>query len=161
MQMFRTLFLSVFFLFHPVHVTLTSLDYTPGTGVFTVFMKMYYDDFISDYKLSRTGKENVEFSYNDSSSFTVMQRYLSEKVIVEVNDMLIGGKLQKMVLDDNELSINLEYGKVKKPKIVKVTNLIMTTLYSDQANMLIVRVNDFEEGAKLTPELAEKTFVIK
>jgi hypothetical protein len=159
--MLRTLFLSVFFLFHPVHVTLTSLDYAPETGIFRVFMKMYYDDFIRDYKLSRTGQENVEFSYNDSSSFNVMQKYLSEKVIVEVNDKPIAGKLKKMVLADNELSLNLEYGKVKKPKMVKVTNLIMTTLYSDQANMLIVRVNDFEEGVKLTPELAEKTFVIK
>jgi hypothetical protein len=159
--MLKTLLLSVFFLFHPVHVTLTSLDYSPEKGVFSVFVKMYYDDFLRDCKLSKTGKENVDFSYNDSTSFSVMQKYMSEKVLVTVNDKPIGGKVQNMTLTDNEISINLEYGKVKKPKMVKVTNLIMTTLYSDQANMLIVKINNFEDGVRLTPELAEKTFIIK
>jgi hypothetical protein len=159
--MLRTLFLSVFFLFHPVHVTLTSVDYVAGTGVFNVFVTMYYDDFLRDYKLSKTGKENVDFSCNDSTSFSVMQKYMSEKVLLTVNDKPIGGKLQNMTLTENEISINLEYGKIKKPRMVKVANLIMTTLYSDQANMLIVRINNFEEGVRLTPELAEKTFIIK
>jgi hypothetical protein len=159
--MVRLLFLSVFLLFHPVHVTLTSMDYTPGTGVFRVFVKMYYDDFLRDYKLSGAGEENIDFLYNDSTSFGVMQKYLSEKVILAVNDKQVYGKLQNIALADNEISINLEYGKVKNPKMVRVTNLIMTTLYSDQANMLIVRVNDFEDGVRLTPELTEKTFIIK
>jgi hypothetical protein len=159
--MLRILYLSVFLLFHPVHVTLTSLDYNPDSGGFSVFVKMYYDDFLRDYKLSKTGKENVDFSYNDSASFSVMQKYMSEKVMVAVNDKQVGGKLKNISLADNEISINLEYGKVKKPRKVTVTNLIMTTLYGDQANMLIVRVNDFEEGVRLTPEMTEKTFVIK
>jgi hypothetical protein len=37
----------------------------------------------------------------------------------------------------------------------------MTDLHSDQANMIIVRVNDFEEGVKLTPDMTEKTFNMK
>ncbi len=37
----------------------------------------------------------------------------------------------------------------------------MTGLYSDQSNMVIVRVKDFEEGVKLTPDITEKTFKIK
>ena len=36
----------------------------------------------------------------------------------------------------------------------------MTSLYNDQANMIIVKVNDFEEGVKLTAEEPEKTFEI-
>jgi hypothetical protein len=37
----------------------------------------------------------------------------------------------------------------------------MTGLYSDQSNMIIVRINDFEEGVKLTSDLTEQTFKIK
>jgi hypothetical protein len=37
----------------------------------------------------------------------------------------------------------------------------MTGLYTDQANMVIVRIKDFEEGVKLTSELTEQTFKIK
>jgi hypothetical protein len=64
-------------------------------------------------------------------------------------------------LVDNELSINLLYQGDKKPKIISVKNLIMTDLYSDMANMVIVRINEFEEGVKLTPDIYEQTFKIK
>jgi hypothetical protein len=37
----------------------------------------------------------------------------------------------------------------------------MTSIYNDQANMLIVKVNDFEEGARLTALETEKTFEIQ
>ena len=50
---------------------------------------------------------------------------------------------------------------VKKPKSVKVQNHIMTTLYPDQSNMVILTVSDFQEGVKLTPELTEHTFNTK
>jgi len=36
----------------------------------------------------------------------------------------------------------------------------MTNLYNDQANMTIVRVSDFEEGVKLTPEKREQLFIL-
>jgi hypothetical protein len=42
-----------------------------------------------------------------------------------------------------------------------VKNLIMTGLYNDQANMIIVKINDFEQGVKLTSEATEQTFQIK
>jgi hypothetical protein len=35
--MLKTLFFSIWFLFHPVHVTLTSIDYMPETDSFNVF----------------------------------------------------------------------------------------------------------------------------
>ena len=37
----------------------------------------------------------------------------------------------------------------------------MTDLHNDQSNMLIVRINDFEEGIKMTSDLTEQTFKIK
>jgi hypothetical protein len=159
--MLRTLLLTTVLFFHPVHVTLTSLDFNSGKGVFKVFVKMYYDDFLRDCKLGGIREENIDFSHNDSASFSVMEKYMSENIKVEVNDRQLEGKLLNVEVGDNEVSINLEYGKVKKPRTVSVTNLIMTKLYSDQANMLIVRVNDFEEGVRLTSGSTEKTFMIK
>jgi len=66
-----------------------------------------------------------------------------------------------MKLTDNEISMNLKYSTGKKPKTITVKNLIMTGLYSDQSNMIIVRINDFEEGLKLTSDITERTFKIK
>jgi hypothetical protein len=93
--------------------------------------------------------------------FHIMEKYLGEKIIIKVNEKQLSWKLQDMKLSDNEISMNLEYYTVKKPKTITVKSLIMTDLYSDQSNMIIVRINDFEKGVKLTADLTEQTFKIK
>jgi hypothetical protein len=61
--MFKTLFFSIWLLFHPVHVTITSIDYIPGMDSFKVFVRMYLDDFLRDYKLNGGDIQNKDFSY--------------------------------------------------------------------------------------------------
>ena len=122
---------------------------------------MYFDDFLRDYKLCGGDIQNSDFSGNNSSSMDVMEKYLGEKIIIKVNEKQLSGKLQDMKLTDNEISMNLKYSTGKKPKTITVKNLIMTGLYSDQSNMIIVRINDFEEGLKLTSDITERTFKMK
>jgi hypothetical protein len=91
----------------------------------------------------------------------LMNNYLSKKVNIIVNNKELKGKLLNLTMGDNEVSANLLYSSAKNPKVITIRNLIMTDLHSDQANMIIVRVNDFEEGVKLTPDMTEKTFKMK
>jgi len=56
--------------------------------------------------------------------------------------------------------MNLFLRTISKVNTITIKNLVMTSLYNDQANMIIVRVNDFEQGVKLTAEETEKTFEI-
>jgi hypothetical protein len=159
--MFKILFISIWFALHPVHVTLTSIDYVPDNDSFKVFVRMYFDDFLRDYRLSVGEIQEKGFSGENSSSKEEMQKYLSQKVVLTVNSKELSAKLQDLNLVDNEVSMNLVYRMNKKPRTLTVKNLIMTTLYTDQSNMLIVRVNNFEEGVKLTSDVYEQTFKIK
>ncbi len=159
--MLKILALSVWFVLHPVHVTLTSIDHVPDTDSLKVFVRMYYDDFLLDYSLSgMTGRDG---NSRDDHTFPedLMNNYLSEKVNIIVNNKHLKGKLLNLTLEDNEISMNLLYRIEKKPRIITVRNLIMTGLYSDQANMTIIRINDFEEGVMLTPSKTEETFSLK
>jgi len=159
--MTKILFLSVWFLLHPVHVTLTSIDFVPDQGCFNVFVRMYFDDFLTDRKLNNNVIKDVDFSAFTSASRDAIERYLSEKLIIKVNEKLLSGKLREMKVADNEISMNLEYTGGKKPNTIRVKNLIMTGLYADQSNMVIVKVNDFEEGVKLTSDITDQTFNVK
>jgi hypothetical protein len=159
--MFKTLFFSIWFAFHPVHVTLTSIDYVPETESFKVFVRMYFDDFVLDCKLNGDVIQKEGFSGRNSSSIEAVEKYLKDKVVIKVNDKQLSWKLHDMNMIDNEVSMNMEFINGKKPKTVTVKNLIMTGLYNDQSNMIIVKVDDFEEGVKLTSDLTEQTFKIK
>jgi len=90
-----------------------------------------------------------------------MSKYLNDKINISVNNKQLKGKLLNMVLTDNEISSNLLFKTDKNPKSITIRNQIMTDLYNDQANMTIVRVSDFEEGVKLTPEKREQLFILK
>jgi len=146
---------------HPVHVTLTSIEYVPEADSFKVFLRLYFDDFIRDCKLG--GMEIVEkdFIAANAKSLGQLENYLREKVVIKVNNRQLTGKVHTMNLADNELSMNLEYGESRKPRTVTVKNLIMTGLYGDMSNMIMVKINEFEEGVKLTSDITEQTFKIK
>jgi hypothetical protein len=160
--MLKALAVSIWLLFHPVHVTLTSIDHVTGTDSLKVFVRMWYDDFLRDYRLFDTTDESVNgFPADKPFPVDLMNNYLNEKVNISINNKLLKGKLLNLVLADNEISINLLYRTVKKPKIISVTNKIMTGMYSDQANMTMIKIDDFEEGVKLTPEKSSESFNLK
>ncbi|MCJ7447786.1 MAG: hypothetical protein MUO72_08840 [Bacteroidales bacterium] len=156
--MLKTLILSICFVVHPVHVTLTSIDYVPKSDSFKVFVRMYYDDFLLDYRLSRGEGQSVNLSDNQIFPKNLMWQYINEKINIFVNDRQLNGQLVDLKRVDNEISMDLLYSSGKKPRTITVKNMIMTQLYSDQANMTIIRINDFEEGIKLTSEVTEQTF---
>jgi len=140
---------------------MTSIEYVAESDSFKVFIRMYFDDFVRDSKQAGLEIQDKDFSTVAVSSINLMQKYIEGKVIIKVNEKQLYGKLQNMNLADNEISMNLEYGRIKKPKSLSVQNLIMTGLYGDMSNMIVVKINDFEEGVKLTSEITEQTFKLK
>ncbi|HBE40572.1 MAG TPA: hypothetical protein DDW27_05095 [Bacteroidales bacterium] len=160
--MIKFLALNIFLILHPVHVSLTSIDHIPDTDTVKVFVRMYYDDFLLDYKILDKSIDPEYYYKNQYFPIDLMSKYLAEKVIISVNNKRLEGRLINMELaaEENEISINLVYHSDRKPEIISIRNEIMTGLYDDQANMTIVRISGVEEGIKLTPEKTEQTLIL-
>jgi hypothetical protein len=146
---------------HPVHVSLLSIDYAPDKEIFNMFLRVYFDDFLLDSGIKTEDQKSLNFSGSNLFTNEVIRNYENDKIKIIVNNRPISAELENMDLSDNELRMNLFLNSVKKVNSITVKNLIMTSLYNDQANMTIIKVNDFEEGVKLTVEETEKTFEIK
>ncbi len=159
--MLKTLIISVWILMHPVHVTLTSIEFVPEPVTFSVFVRMYFDDFMADSKLAGNVLNSADFSTGTAASREEMEKYIGKKLVIKADERLLAGRLTDIKVEENEISINLTYNGDRAPGRIAVKNLIMTDLYPDMSNMVIVKVNDFEEGARLTTEITERTFVIK
>ncbi|HUV00095.1 MAG TPA: DUF6702 family protein [Bacteroidales bacterium] len=158
--MIKGLLISLWLIMHPVHVSLLSIDYVPEMVSFDVFIKVYFDDFLLDSGLESREIENSDLSEMDSESAGLIGKYINEKVIIHVNKKQLSGRLTDIDLSDNELNMKLLFSYGKRIKTITVRNLIMTSLYEDQSNMIIVRVKGFEEGIKLTSDKTEETFRI-
>lgn len=152
------LIFTIWMAFHPVHVSLTSIDLVPGTDSLKVFIRIYYDDFIRDFgSVAERNTDGDDFVPGASD----LEFYLAQKVKIQMNNKELKGKLLNRVLDNNELSVNLLYRSVKKPGSITVENTINTAIYNDQANMVILRINNLDEGFKLTGEETAKTFKLE
>lgn len=159
--MIKALFFSFWFVFHPVHVTLTSIDYIPEKDSLKVFVMMYLDDLLLDMSLQGDSASGTDLSSGNPGAGYILENYLNSKLVIRVNKKLISGKLNDFEIVDNEVKLNIWYSQVRNPEIITLKNLIMTKLYTDQSNLVIVRINEFEEGIKLTSDNTEQTFKIK
>jgi hypothetical protein len=140
---------------------MTSIDYVQGTGSLKVSCRMYFDHFLRDLQTIDDDRNlNTIFSKQPFPEDLINQ-YFNSKVFIYVNNKLLIGKLLTVNLTDNEIILDLIYRPDKKPKSITVRNMILTGWFSDQTNLMIIRVINFEKGIKLTPEHNEETFIVK
>jgi hypothetical protein len=156
--MLKILILPILLFFHPVHVTLTSIDQIQGSDSMKVFFRMYYDDFLRDYNLYDPNCNLEKLSVNESFPADLIIKYFNDKVHIYVNNKLLTGKVLSENIQDNEIFLKLLYWSDKDPKKIKITNKVLTGLYSDQTNMIFISINKNEQAMRLTPEHDKETW---
>ena len=159
--MLKALAISLWLIMHPGHVTMTSIDYVQGTDSVKVFCRMEFDDFLKDLQTIDDDRNLYRLFTKQPFPSDLINQYFNSKVFIYANNKLLIGKLLSANITDTEINLNLIYRSGKKPKRITVRNMILTGWYSDQTNLMIIRINNFEKGFKLTPEHNEKTLFIK
>ncbi|MBE0676382.1 MAG: hypothetical protein IH591_17135 [Bacteroidales bacterium] len=147
--------ISVLSLFHPVHVSLLSLDYDREKGGISLFLKVYSDDLENDCRLL-TGDPDLQLYDNELlPSKSVVQKYLDERIVIEAGDEVLRSGLVRVESDGEEVKIFAAYNYNGTAKSFRIKNTVMKGLYDDQANLMIFKSGNMEEGYKFTPELTE------
>ena len=155
--MLRALVISLWLITHPGHVTMTSLDFVQGTDSLKVSCRMDFDDFLKDLQTIDDDRNLIRLFSKQPFPTDLMNQYFNSKVFIYVNNKLLIGKLLSSDLTDNAINLNLIYRSSKNPKIITVRNLMLADWYSNQENLMIIRINNFEKGIKLTPGHNEET----
>ena len=137
-------------LFHPTHVTLTSINQAPGSDTLKVFFRMYYDDFLNDYKLYDPDYNFEKISGKTTIPDDRINKYFNDKVRIYINHKLLTGTLTNVSNNYYEISLDLLYISDKNPGKFKIRNKVMTRLYSDQTNMVFININKYEDTMRLT-----------
>jgi len=159
--MIRVLAFTLWLIMHPGHVTMTSIDYIQGTDSLKVSCRMEFNDFLKDLQTIDDDRNLRTIFSKQPFPSDLINQYFNSKVFIYVNDKLLIGKLLSANITDNDINLNLFYRSGKKPKSITVRNLILIGWYSDQTNLTIIRINNYEKGVKLTPEHTEETLIIK
>jgi hypothetical protein len=159
--MLRILVVSLWLFMNPGHVTMTSIEYISGTDSLKVSCRMDFDDFLKDLQTIDDDRNLYRLFNKQPFPSDLINQYFNSKVFIYVNNNLLIGKLLSSDITDRDINLNLIYRSAKKPKLITVRNLILTGWYSDQNNLMIIRIKKFEKGIKLTPDHNEETLIIK
>jgi hypothetical protein len=158
--MIKALVLVYWLIIQPGHVTMTSIDYVQGTDSIKVFCKMNFDDFLKDLQTIDDDRNLRRIFSSEPYPNDLINMYFNSKVFIYVNKKLLIGKILTVNVTDNEINMHLIYRSDKKPKNITVRNMILLGWFSDQENLTIIRINNFEKGIKLTSDHHEETFII-
>jgi hypothetical protein len=156
--MLKIILFTFFISSHPVHVTLLSIEYSSETRSFDAFLKVYYDDFLLDYKLYSPDTEQPDLKNKPEPAKELVRNYLNNRILFILGKKKIDAEINDITLDNNELRMNLSFAVKKKSGTFRIGNSILTQIYRDQSNLLIFKCDTFEEGIKLTPENKEHVF---
>jgi hypothetical protein len=148
--MIKIMIFNALLMFHPIHVTLTSIDQNHGSDSLNVFFRMYYDDFQRDYKLFDPDYSFKSISGDKTIPDALITKYFNNRVQIYINNKLLTGKLLTVSNDNFEICLKLLYTSDKKPTKFKIRNRVLIKLYSDQANMIFLNINKYEEAMRLT-----------
>jgi len=150
--MLNILILNAWLIFHPLHVTLTSIDQAPGSDSLKVFFRMYYDDFLRDYKLYDPGFTFENAPGNKSIPPDKVLAYFNKRIQIYINHKRLSGKLLSVDIPDNyEICLNLIYKSESNPANFKIRNQILAKFHPDQKNMIFCSIDKNEFAIELTP----------
>lgn len=152
----KILSLAILILLHPVHVSLTGIDYNSMNQVYSVFVKVWSDDLDADITLRNTASERMTGDEKE-----IYYKYLTDRILIIEDGKPLKMTLLKTETDGTEHRFNLEASGSREVKNVTVINRIMTRLYEDQANMLLFSFNGIEDGYKFTAADTLKNYQVK
>jgi len=157
------LFLMLYFIpaAHPVHVTLMSVEYSDKSDSFNVFLKVYSDDFLLDYRTLSGDTSKVVLASDNNEVRKIVERYIKGRVQIYAEGKKLESRIVTINFSEGELKMDLVYNNIRNSKSYLVRNMILTDIYKDQSNLLIFRYGNYEEGFKLTADKQEQEFKIK
>jgi hypothetical protein len=135
--------------FHPVHVSYTSVDINKDTGEIQVVCKFYTDDLklLFYHLFERQLAFNPDKELSDDEKNLVYDYFNNSFVLNEKEGRIIDFLYIRK--EQNEESIWLYFsGKLANKETVslKLTNVLLLDLFEDQKNLVILNCKGFEKG---------------
>jgi len=152
------LFISLSFI-HPIHISLTNIDYNENTKSFTIAIKIFTDDFESILK-KKYGidiKMNNEF---DENSKKYINKYITENFDFTINNKKVAASQLNFLRKETNFEavwLYYELKNINNIKSIKLRSSFLDDLYPDQKNLLIFNYKKVKKAFKFkkSDEIAE------
>ena len=132
---------------HPVHVSITNMDYKPDQNKITLSFKVFRNDF----QLLFVHLYQLNIDFDDEENYQkyegkINDYFTSHFKIMDNKDKPYYISYQGMKKDEDSMWFYYDVPINKKKDSFTIINTILFDLYFDQKNMFIFNYNNKEKG---------------
>jgi len=147
--------------YHPVHLSVSTMDMDIQTGTIAVSIKLFSDDFETIVNHNYNTQLALSEQVDPGEDIKYINRYIHSAFRLAINGEEVD-ELRFLNHQMNEEAIWLfyEYVYEKKIRTIGIVNSLMNDLYPDQTNLVIVSYQDQQNGYRLNNKNTEISFRI-
>jgi len=153
---------SLVFFLHPVHVSVSEINYSEKDKALQITSRIFVDDLESCIRNVRKDPEmDLLAPKNGLTTDQLLNEYLTDHFKVKLD-----GKLQKIKLlghemEDVAIICYIEIENVKKVKSIEVFNDIIMEIHDDQSNLVHVTYKGPVKSARLVKDKPAEVFNVE
>lgn len=137
------LILPIFFIFHPIHVSVTEIEHNPKERSLQVTIRLFLDDFeealTENYSLSTF---DIVEPRDPEQKKKVIREYIMENFKVRVNKKTLNAEYLGSEIEDEVIYCYVELKPCKSISIIEIENTLLFDLYEDQSNLVHITYED-------------------
>lgn len=137
---------------HPIHVTITNIDFNQKEKAFDISLKIFADDLESIIQKNNQVQLNLGKSNEMTNSDDYISEYVRNNFSISINNDKFAGKKLKFLkrdLREGAMWLYFRYTLSKKINLLTINNNLLNDLYSDMTNLVIIKINQEEKGFTL------------
>lgn len=156
--MFSLLY-TIVLLFHPLHVSVTEIEYNPKAKALQIISRIFVDDLETAIRNSTKNPElDILKPPAGLATHGLVAEYLKNRL-----DITLDGKVQKITLlgyeqEDLALICYLEIENVTVFQNIVIKNSVITETYDDQSNLVHITYNGPVKSLRLTRDKPSGAF---
>jgi len=151
--------LFLFWLPHPIHVSVTEVVYNEKTKSLQITSRIFIDDLELSVR-KQVGQNNLDLMEPKSGKTTdqLLQVYLSEHIKINLDGKRVKINFLAHEVEDLAIICYLEIENVKKLKTLDVTNTVIQDIHEDQSNLIHITYKGPVKSYRLTSDKPTETF---
>lgn len=142
---------------HPMHVSVTEIDYNEKNKSLEIVSRIFIDDLETSIRKAENNETIDLLKPTGTTTDQLVNKYLQSRFLIRVNGKPANPYYIAHEIDDLAMICYLEIEGVKQVKTLDITISVIQELYDDQSNLVHVTYFGPVKSLRLTKEKPEGT----
>ncbi len=130
---------------HKFYVSTVQLDYINDKKLFRLTVRIFIDDIEKVLKIKHEKNIYLTDKEEITEANQYLKDYINDKLKIKINNQELQLNFLGKESEDNVLICYLNAPFPKKPKNIEVSNIILTEAFSEQQNLVHLKINSLKE----------------